>query len=200
MKELRGLFSGSRLFSRLFYSLWSSGDIRVISQGFLCGCRSCGGYLGYCLLLGTSRTAFIVFHSRSSSRVSLTGLCLVGLPSSGVVIIHISLRVGEGGHLTQLVVERCWPCVESGHPTKRIVRAADTKGDVYCCYPREGTDRQGRARPGRSCWKTCCERHNAVCDVPSSKQYPKYPPQDPHPRRKPWDIARMSPDDHTVSS
>ena len=37
--------------------LWSSGDIRAISQGLPCGCGSCGGYLGYCLLLGTSPTA-----------------------------------------------------------------------------------------------------------------------------------------------
>ena len=36
----------------------------------------------------------------------------------------------------------------------------------------------------------------SVGGVSSSKQYSKYPPQHPHLHRKPWDVARMFPDDH----
>ena len=37
--------------------LWWAGDIPGASPGFPCGYVSCGGYLGYCLLPGTSPTA-----------------------------------------------------------------------------------------------------------------------------------------------
>ena len=52
-----GARSALRRWSYSNCELWSSGDIRATSQGFLCGCGSCGGYLGYCLLLATWHTA-----------------------------------------------------------------------------------------------------------------------------------------------
>ena len=94
------VFSFSVMFPK---SLWAcefalgggcgrQGDIRATSQGLLCGRGSCGGYLGYCLLLGSSLTAV---SSLFSSRVSLTRLWLV-------LVFFLSVLLGNNSHLFHL--------------------------------------------------------------------------------------------------
>ena len=76
------------------------------------------------------------------------------------------------------------------HLSEMIILAGMSERRELLSPPVKRTDWQGRARSEWHCWET------AVGDVLSSKQYPKYPPQDPLPHRKPWDVARMSPNHH----
>ena len=90
-------------------AVWSSGDIRATSQGFLS--------MWMWILWREFRimlAAGNVTHSTSVEVLLLLLGVLVGL-------IYISfICVGEGGRLTR-VRQRCWPRLELGHPGLPII-------------------------------------------------------------------------------